>query len=64
MSLYAYTGFVSYSFTSQHENRLAASDAVLAVKDSHIASLQAELWEKERILQNKSKVRAGFYFQN
>ena len=40
--------------------RPATNDAVIAAKDSQIASLQAALMEKDRILQNMSRVRAGF----
>ena len=40
--------------------RPATNDAVIAAKDSQIASLQAALMEKDRILQNISRVRAGF----
>ena len=41
--------------------RPASNDAVIAAKDSQIASLQAALMEKEKILQNMSRVRASLY---
>ena len=33
---------------------------LLVAKDAHIASLQGELREKRNMLQNRSKVKAGF----